>query len=331
MTLSSRQIIDRAILNAIVDGNGVGLRRARSSAHPRQYLVVQDGRQMSLWLYCWTLTPGGRPSLPDEYRIQMTSVQSPLPVNPDGYTLILGYEPTRGVFAGYDLGRHRNFTSGSPSVQVRLGTLNNALQTGLAFEEKANGDIVIGVRSDLLLFYTLYADELHRLGEDVDCLEMVRRASDATEFAYEDLSHLTQERQMVVQETSRWSRSTRFKRQVLNAYENRCAVTRQQLKLVDAAHILPVKAGTRSIDDVRNGISLSPTYHRAFDNGLIYLDENIVMRLNTNAANELHSQQIAGGIEAFASTLGKVHLPFDPRQHPDPYFIQLANEFRELK
>jgi putative restriction endonuclease len=55
------------------------------------------------------------------------------------------------------------------------------------------------------------------------------------------------------------------------AYGNRCAVTRVQLRLVDAAHILPVGT-TGSADHVRNGIALSPTYHRAFDAGLIYLD-----------------------------------------------------------
>ena len=34
------------------------------------------------------------------------------------------------------------------------------------------------------------------------------------------------------------------------------------------------------IDDVRNGIALSPTYHRAFDFGLIYVDQEYVMRIN---------------------------------------------------
>jgi len=52
-----------------------------------------------------------------------------------------------------------------------------------------------------------------------------------------------------------------------------------QLRLVDAAHILPVHT-EETIDDVRNGIALSPTYHRAFDGGLIYLDENYAMRIN---------------------------------------------------
>ena len=48
---------------------------------------------------------------------------------------------------------------------------------------------------------------------------------------------------------------------------------KRNLDLVDAAHILPVGA-PESIDDIRNGIAIAPTYHRAYDNGLIYLDED---------------------------------------------------------
>ena len=85
---------------------------------------------------------------------------------------------------------------------------------------------------------------------------------------------------------------------------------------------------------MRNGIALSPTYHRAFDNGLIYLDnsdQSIVMRLNSNAVDELIRLGLAGGVDEFGSTLGSVHLPFNPQQRPDPYFIRLANEYRGLE
>lgn len=333
MALSSREIVNRAILDAIAEARCVGLLTPGDSAHPRRYLIAQDARQISIWVYCWTLTPGGRPSLPNEYRIQMTSVQSPLPINPDGYTVLLGYEPNRNVFAGYDLARHTTFTSGSPSVQVNIQTLNSAMQNGLAFETKSNDEIVVGMRSDLLMFYTQYAADLHRLGEDSASLEFVKQASDLEEVIGEDISNLSQRRQLIVRETSRWSRSASFRRQVLSAYENRCAVTRRQLRLVDAAHILPVSFGARSVDDVRNGIALSPTYHRAFDNGLIYLDDSddgIVMRLNSNAVDDLMQLGLAGGVDEFGSTLGSVHLPFNPQQRPDPYFIRLANEYRRL-
>ena len=292
---------------------------------------MRDGRQSSVWVYCWSLTPGGRPSLPHEYRIQMTSVESPLQTNPDGHTVLLGYDPDREVFAGYDISRHSTFTSGSPSVQVDDSTLNQALQNGLAFQVKSNDEIVVGIRSDLLLFYFESANELHSLGEDSSYLEVVDRAAKSEEISDDEIQPLSLQRRIVVRRTSSWSRSSSFKKQVLSAYGNRCAVTRRQLKLVDAAHILPVKAGPASIDVVRNGIALSPTYHRAFDNGLIFLDDNLVMRLNEAAANELGGQGLGAGIDGFASHLGPIHLPYTEELRPDPYFIGLANQHRGLR
>lgn len=327
----SREAINRAILEAINECGAVGLPMQSSAAHPRVYLVVHSSRQISLWVYCWTLTHGGRKSLPDEYRIQITSVDSPLSINADGYTVLLGYEPDRGVFAGFDLERHRSFTGKSPSIQVGISTLNDCLQDGLAFQTKSNDEIVIGVRSDHLLFYCQLARELHRLGDDSTYLEMAERVVKTNDTTDLEIKDLPEQRQLVIRETARWSRSSTFTKLVLNAYDNRCAVTRRKLKLVDAAHILPVKAGDQSIDNVRNGIALSPTYHRAFDRGLIFLDESMVMRLNSSAADDLIRLGLDSGIDSFAAQLGKIHLPYNPEQRPDPYFIRLANSYRGLR
>lgn len=102
-----------------------------------------------------------------------------------------------------------------------------------------------------------------------------------------------------------------------------------RLRLVDAAHILPVGA-PGSADDVRNGIALSPTYHRAYDNGLIYLDENFEMRINVRKQDELTRVRLHGGIETFKGPLGRIHLPPDKRQWPGASFIAKANRFRRI-
>jgi putative restriction endonuclease len=116
----------------------------------------------------------------------------------------------------------------------------------------------------------------------------------------------------------------------LTAYANRCAVTRMQLRLVDAAHILPVSA-QNSTDDVRNGLALSPTYHRAFDNALIFLDESLVMRINPAKALQLATLRLEGGLPDFKNYLGKrIHLPPDKRQWPEPGMIRKANSYRRI-
>src|SRR5690242_11840498 len=107
-----------AVLNAIEESGYSGLLISSARSQPRKFSVVApDGRGSELWVYVWTATPGGRPQLEFEYRIQMTGVQSPLGLNPVGSTILVGYEADLNVFAGFDILRHRIFTTGSPSVQ----------------------------------------------------------------------------------------------------------------------------------------------------------------------------------------------------------------------
>lgn len=123
--------------------------------------------------------------------------------------------------------------------------------------------------------------------------------------------------------------SRSFQRQTLFAHEKRCAVTRTQLRLVEAAHILPVGA-PGSADHVRNGIALSPTYHRAYDAGLIFLDESLNMRLNESRIPLLEGQGLTGGLENFRLPLGPIFLPPDPNQRPSAEFIRMANKIRQI-
>jgi len=79
-------------------------------------------------------------------------------------------------------------------------------------------------------------------------------------------------------EEERFVRGAMFKRELPLIYENTCCISRLRVEtsieasLVDACHIVPF---AKSHDDtVSNGISLSPTLHRAFDRGLIAIDPN---------------------------------------------------------
>src|SRR5207244_1633429 len=107
-----------------------------------------------------------------------------------------------------------------------------------------------------------------------------------------------------------------FRRRVVVAYDRQCAVTGIQLRLIEAAHILPVGADG-STDYVSNGICLSPTYHRAYDNALIYVDERYVMRINKEKERELTMLKLNRGIASFKEPLNKeIFLPPDKAQRP---------------
>jgi putative restriction endonuclease len=319
------------ILNAIQQSGGVSAYTSESvRIHPRKFVVNFQSVTYTLWVYIWTLTHGGRASLPDEYRIQMTSVTSPLPLNPAGLTVLMGYYPDLEMFAGFDLIRHRIFTEGSPSVQIDLSAIHSALQNGLSFVTKENGEVAVGVRPDQFMNYCLNSVLLHENGSNADVAALLERAVEAHNIPEDDISHLTSDRRLIVENIKRYSRDANFRKIVINAYEGRCAVSRLQLRLVEAAHILPV-ASSESSDHVTNGIALSPLFHKAYDNRLIYLDEDYIMRLNPIKAEELRISRLYDGIEQITRFVGmRVHLPADTNQRPRRRYIQMANKCRRI-
>ncbi|WP_297086094.1 HNH endonuclease [uncultured Draconibacterium sp.] len=73
------------------------------------------------------------------------------------------------------------------------------------------------------------------------------------------------------------ARSAVFRKAILEVYDNQCAISGLKVadaknrSLVDACHITPF-AETYN-DSIRNGLVLSPTFHRAFDRGLIAISD----------------------------------------------------------
>jgi putative restriction endonuclease len=258
----------------------------------------------------------------------MTSVGSPLPLNPQGQTVLLGYEPGLKAFAGFDISMHRRFTTGSPSVQIDIRKVREANLRGLAFDHKENGEIAVGIRPDHLLPYVEHSADLHRMGTSPDALRIVSRAAQSESVSNSELQTLSAERQRVVQTISRLSRFAGFRQSVLQAYGSACAVTGMQLGVIDAAHILPVGA-PGSIDHVTNGIALAPTIHRAYDQGLIYFDTSYVIQINRRKESQLQRDGLHGGILQLTSFAGKkIKLPSDSKTWPKAEFIRKANALR---
>ncbi len=91
-------------------------------------------------------------------------------------------------------------------------------------------------------------------------------------------------------------RSGAFKRKVPQVYNNTCAITNLRIdaignvSMVDACHIVPFAKSYNST--ISNGISLCPTMHRAFDRGLISIDDEyriLVSKQFMEPNNSTHS------------------------------------------
>ena len=67
-----------------------------------------------------------------------------------------------------------------------------------------------------------------------------------------------------------------YRRDLLNKFQNKCAVTGAELKeILIASHIVPWKdSNDKERRDVNNGILLSPTYDALFDKHLISFDDS---------------------------------------------------------
>lgn len=122
-------------------------------------------------------------------------------------------------------------------------------------------------------------------------------------------------------------RDAAFRKMVVNAYDNRCAVT--GLILIDhkgyaevqGAHILPV--ADNGPDTIENGIALSATAHWLFDRHLISLSDDYRLLIANRVPHEMR---------AFLKPAGDIiFLPQDENQYPDVDYIRLHREKFNLK
>jgi putative restriction endonuclease len=134
---------------------------------------------------------------------------------------------------------------------------------------------------------------------------------------------LEENRDRVSYISSRIVRNRVFRRIVLRAYDERCAIS--GLKLingggraeVDAAHIRSVEANGPDI--VSNGIALSGTAHWMFDRGLISLSNE----MDILVSRQVNDQET---VRAFINKTGRALAPQRIFERPHPHFLQWHRE-----
>jgi hypothetical protein len=110
-----------------------------------------------------------------------------------------------------------------------------------------------------------------------------------------------------------------FRRAVLANYENRCCVTSiTEIRLLNASHIMPWKSDEKNRHNPRNGLCLSATFDRAFDRGLMAVDEAGNARFSKLLSNSSSSQTRA----FFDPHEGRQLLPAT-RFDPDAEFLRI--------
>ncbi len=116
---------------------------------------------------------------------------------------------------------------------------------------------------------------------------------------HEDAAEYRNEIQKLIEkkdEEEIFLRGSVFKREVPKIYNYTCCIsgmkinTISSVSMVDACHIVPF---SHSFDDtITNGIALCPNLHRAFDRGLISIDNNYMVRVSRIFNEEKSSYSI---------------------------------------
>ncbi|MBD9375694.1 HNH endonuclease [Rhizobium sp. ARZ01] len=193
-------------------------------------------------------------------------------------------------------------------VLNKEGRISGRAQSAVRPISSADFNRIVGIGLDE------HVPELPRTGE-LDAGFALRGFDESSQAQF----LLEQERDRVVQFSSRIVRDRLFRRLVVQAYDKRCAIT--GLKLingggraeVDAAHIRPVEANGPDI--LTNGIALSGTAHWMFDRGLISLSDDLDILVSRHA-NDPDS------IEGLINRSGRAIVPMRAFERPHPHFLR---------
>jgi putative restriction endonuclease len=292
-TLTKKQLLDLLLL--AVDASGW---RALllNPGHPFGLrLFRNDEKAFDVRVYIWNCTHGGGSArAADEYRVQLTGVVPN--INPGETTLLLGWHDGYGVFVAFDINKHVGQSSHSPSIQVKEDTLANAHQHAFSIYKRQNKEIAVAFRRELFVEYTLNSASLHKTGKAQADLSLLNNLETLTDEQIDLV--INTKRKTIISQIARKYRAQDFRHRVLGAYQYRCAVCGVQLKLIDAAHIIPVAAPT-STDETTNGIALCILHHTALDRNLISFDENYKIEVSKKEAKRLADANLVGGLREF--------------------------------
>lgn len=120
-------------------------------------------------------------------------------------------------------------------------------------------------------------------------------------------------------------RGSVFKQYIPKIYDQTCCITGYKISslfnipMVDACHIIPF---SESYDDtIGNGLSLGPNIHRAFDRGLITIDEDYKIIISSNFEEDLNNPF---SLKKFDNK--KISLPFKELYAPKKENLLWHNE-----
>ncbi len=130
--------------------------------------------------------------------------------------------------------------------------------------------------------------------------------SQSAEIVIDDLNLIGKDREILVKQRVNQSF---FRRRVLTAYDNKCCITGLAIpQLLVAGHIIPWSQNISLRLNPQNGLSLNMLHDKAFDRGLMWIDENFIIQYSPEFLEE--QKQNSSGYDWMKQFEGKrLQLP----------------------
>ena len=205
--------------------------------------------------------------------------------------------------------------NGMQYYEARLNSVANPSNIGVALQGRSVRTITEEEFAAIAL--TGFAETLH--DENPHRLEYGKSEADLMLQAFMEAPPEEQKRQIAQMLVNRPLRDWAFRRSVVTAYKETCAVTGLRIvngggkAEVQAAHIRAVKQNGPDI--VPNGIALSATCHWLFDRHLISLRNDYSLLV-------AHNRVPSEFQDLFSNQLQRIHLPEDERLWPHSDYIE---------
>ncbi|MFV2051713.1 HNH endonuclease [Aliiroseovarius sp. YM-037] len=191
----------------------------------------------------------------------------------------------------------------------------------------------IALPAEALGFYLENIEHFHRLPTEEGIVGLMRdHTSTFTESGFGGGGDFNVEdsgqRERFTYERKAYPRDPRFKRWVLDAYEQTCCVCDRQLGLIEAAHIIPHSVDG-SPNEVSNGLALCIEHHRLYDRALLLPGPGRRLVFNDERAEYLKQTNQQKGLEEIEALNGNEYrVPESPEHRPNDEYLAQGLEIR---
>jgi putative restriction endonuclease len=261
------------------------------------------------------------------------SAKTVIESDPEAINLLLAWNDGYGLIIGYEFAQHEHQT-GEDVQQIRMmtDTLSQANQGYLSIHIRARQEIVAILKPSLLCDYAIRSQALHRFIEDSGDLRLLSMvAHNPLGVSERELRQLSStERSAVLLTFASRIREIDFIRRVLSAYSFKCAMCIEPQFNVSVVHIESL-AGPGSTDDTSNGIALCKFHRKAFERGLIRIQEDYRLVFNSQRSKRILGRPRKQWEVAAKSKLRRsVALPAERNQRPSAEHVRLRGVANDL-